>query len=131
MFDEVRAEIGENRDATEVGFERTRPVCRIHLGPEALRAEQDLQDRAEHLEHHRVLQRPHGGRARVEVEAGHLAEEIARPELRHRVRAREVDRRIDRDHRAGAGAVVLLRFAHEQALHLEAEPPEGAGVSHP
>src|SRR5439155_18170558 len=46
MFDEVRAEIGENRDATEVGFERTRPVCRIHLGPEALRAEQDLQDRA-------------------------------------------------------------------------------------
>src|SRR2546430_3029047 len=127
VLDELLAEAGEERHAAEVRVERAAAVGLLELGTERLGAQQYLQRRAQHLEDHTVLSGAHGCGPRIEVEAGHLAEELARVELRHGSVAAQVDRRVDRDERRRPDHFQVFA-ADEPALHLEEEAGQPARI---
>ncbi len=98
-------------------------------------AAQNVEHHAQHLDHHAVLRAGDRGRPRLEIPAGHLAENIARPQLGDGPVAGQVNVRVDRDEilRLRIARRVLVRHQKAgHALHLrDAAPHEAAAAGAP
>ncbi len=113
------AEAGQQRHGAQVRVERPLAVAPVEIGLEHLVLLEHLQDVAQDLENFRLLDRPHGGRARIEGQARHLAEEVARPQLGHRVAELEVDGGVDGDVAGRARCGRLRSALHQLGQHVE------------
>ncbi len=84
QVDELGRQRGEHRDAAQMVVERALAIVGVELRLERLVALHDVEDVAQHLEHHAIGGSAHRGRARIQAHAGHFAEQIAGAERRPR-----------------------------------------------
>ena len=112
VFDEVGCEVGEHGYAAKVVFERPAAIVLVELSAERLVLHKDVQDVAQHFVGEDIGFSPHGRGARIEIQARHLAEEIAGSELGDGVFVGQIDGRVD-----GDGAVAGFFFARIGVAH--------------
>ena len=97
MVDEILPEAAKDGDVAQMRIERAAPVGFVELRAERLALLQDVENVAQHLEHHAIGFGAHGRGPRVIIHAGHFAEQFARPEFGDGMVVGEVDRGVDRN----------------------------------
>ncbi len=94
-------------------------VATFQLGSKGFVPLQNIEHVPQHFKHHAVGARTNRRRARVVAHAGHLTEQVARPQFGDGIVVRQVDRRIDRNKRPVAFLVALVLLPRtEYALQL-------------
>src|SRR5579863_8182239 len=90
-LDEILAKTREHGHGAQMIVQGAAAVVVFDLRAESFVALHDLENVFEHLEHHAGGGGPYGGGSRIAVHAGHLAEQVARVELVHRVGELKID----------------------------------------
>ena len=108
-------------------IERAAPVGFVKLRPERLTLLQDVENVAQHLEHHAIGFRAHGRGARIIIHARHFTEQLARPKFGDRMVVSQVDRGVDRNRAAVRFVLAAVFLARRQpARELARQPREKA-----
>jgi len=114
VIDEVEGEFREHGDAAEMGFQGAAAVILVELRAERFVLHHDVEDVAQHFKREDIGFGAHGGRARIEIHAGHFAEEITGAEFGDGIAVGEIDGSVDGDGAVAGFLVTLVFFAADE-----------------
>ena len=127
-IDKVGGEFREHGDAAKMRFEGAAAVVFVDLRAKGFVFHHDVEDVAQHFKRDDIGFGTDGGRAGIEIHAGHFAKEVAGTELRDGIAVGEIDGRIDRDGAVAVFLVALILFAADQNARETLEEALGAAL---
>src|SRR5579871_3662613 len=123
LRDKLRSNRGEHGNVTQLRRQGALAVILVHPGAEGFVALQDIQNVAQHLQHHAIGLGAHGCRAWILVHTSHFAEQVARFQLGDRIAVGQVYGSIDGNVSLSACFMAwLLRLVDKRRLELAQEP---------
>ena len=128
VLNKVGRKVREHGDAAKMIFKRAAAVVGVDLSAEGFVLEHDVENIAQHFVGDDIGFRTNGGAARIEIQARHFTEEIARAEFGDRAGVGEVDAGVNGDGAVARFALAFVFFAGDEGAGEAFEETFGAPI---